>query len=64
MKKFNLVKSLTRVINTTSLPFREGLGVGRLILCLSLATFGINDVWGRFDLNSARASAKFDENNM
>lgn len=47
MRAFNLVKSLsTLVSNITSLPFREGLGLGRLILCLSLATFGVENVWG------------------
>lgn len=45
MKKFNLIKSLTRVINN-----RKGL----LILCLSLATFGIENVWG----NSASISGE------
>ena len=47
MRTFNLVKSLsTRVNNITSLPFRKGLGLGRLILCLSLATFGVENAWG------------------
>lgn len=48
MRAFNLVKSLsTLVSNITSLPFREGLGLGRLILCLSLAVFGVEGAWGR-----------------
>lgn len=48
MKTFNLIKSsLTRVNNIITLPFRKGLGVGRmLILCFALATFGVNEVWG------------------
>lgn len=37
MKKINLVKSLTNLVNN-----RKGL----LILCLSLATFGVNEAWG------------------
>lgn len=37
MKGFNLVKSLTRVINN-----RKGL----LILCLITSIFGVNDAWG------------------
>ena len=49
MKTFNLVKSLTTLVsNITSLPFREGLGLGSLrllILCLSLATFGVESAW-------------------
>lgn len=46
MRTFNLVKSLTKVNNITYLPFRKGLGLGRmLVLCLSLATFGVNEVW-------------------
>ena len=44
MRKFNLVKSLTKVNNITSLLFRKGLGLGRLILCLSLATLGVEGV--------------------
>ena len=35
MRKFNLVKSLTRVINNSK---------GLLILCLSLATLGVEGV--------------------
>lgn len=50
MRTFNLVKSLSTLVNNiTSLPFREGLGLGSLrllILCLSLATFGVEGVWG------------------
>ncbi len=37
MKTFNLVKSLTRVINNYK---------GLLILCLSLAVFGVDETWG------------------
>ena len=37
MRKFNLVKSLTRVINNSK---------GLLILCLSIAVFGVNEAWG------------------
>lgn len=49
MKHFNLVKSLTRVNNIITLPFREGHGVGRMfILSLALATFGVNDAWGTY----------------
>lgn len=50
MRAFNLVKSLSTLVNNiTSLPFREGLGLGSLrllILCLSLATFGVESAWG------------------
>lgn len=42
MRTFNLIKSLTRVINN-----RKGL----LILCLSLAVFGVNEVWGKYKAN-------------
>ena len=40
MKTFNSIKSLTKkVINSNRL----------LILCLSLATFGVNNAWGNYD---------------
>ncbi len=38
MRNFNLVKSLTRVINNTK---------GLLILCLSIAVFGVESAWGK-----------------
>ena len=37
MRKFNLVKSLTRVMNNSK---------GLLILSLALTTFGVGNVWG------------------
>ena len=63
MRTFNLVKSLTRVVNIV--PSLRGLGCSRfrekpthgkraslrlLILCLSLAVFGVNDAWGQFNV--------------
>ena len=61
MRNFNLVKSLTRVVNIV--PSLRGLGCSRfrekpthgkraslrlLILCLSIAVFGVDSAWGEY----------------